>query len=181
VEVKEMQLRMDLNGIVVRLRITGYKPCGHCDFAGEWCKVDYSFTAEPWLNYHREAVEVFSSSDIQCLADLIDKLLNDKLTEETCFDCDEPDFEFTLSPKFDARNNPNVLYVAPGHEILDIGMKWDVFFWNHGLTANHLSVYLNRVEIENLKNYLNLVMGEIEMHDPAIVSMIRNGVLGNAE
>jgi len=173
-----MQLRMDLNGIVVRLRITGYKPCGHCDLVGEWCKVDYSFTADPWLNYHCEAAEVFSSSDIQCLADLTDRLLNDKLTEETCFECDEPDFAFTLSPKFDVRNNPNALYVASGHEILDIGMRWDVSFWNEGcLTANHLSVYLERADIENLQNYLDLIMGKIGVHDPAIESMIFNDIL----
>jgi len=45
------------------------------------------------------------------------------------------------------------------------------------LTANHLSVYLERADIENLQNYLDLIMGKRGFHSHAIESMICNGTL----
>ena len=172
-----MKLRLDLAGIIVQLQIRKYDPELKGDYCTGWCKTDFSFSSEPWLNYAQDDAEVFLSSEVADLYTALNQLLQDELTEEKMFECIEPDFNFILQPKFDVRNNPKVLYVKPGHEIVDITMEWTVSFWNEGLTANYLSVSLNREEIQHLCNYLGLVTGQLREADTVILNMINAGVL----
>ena len=172
-----MYFKMDLDGILVQIRITGYKPYSKEDWDEKWCKTDFSFVSDPWLDYHKEGDEVFLSCEVRQLADLFERLLNDKLNEVTEFNCMEPDFSFILTPKRDLRSDPNVTYLPKGYEIEDICAEWRISFWHNGLTENYLSVSLDRADIENFKNYLNLVSGKASKTDPAIVAMLRAGIL----
>ncbi|MDO5401347.1 MAG: hypothetical protein Q4F17_10285 [Eubacteriales bacterium] len=172
-----MWLKMDLDGIIVSLQVRGYKKVADDDWDSTWCKTDFSFISEPWLNYQKRNDEVFLAREIDGLSDVLKALLENRLAEKTEFNCIEPDFNFTLNPVKDLRLDPNVTYVSPGHEFVDIDMEWQVSFWHDGLTANYLSVTLSREEIEYLLTYLRLVTGEICEDDPAIKRLIQMNII----
>lgn len=172
-----MWFKIDLNGIILQLQFREYRPSKKEIWDEQWCKTDFSFASEPWLNYHQENGEVFLSCEVEELADRIDKLLHDRLQEKTEVELIEPDFHFILYPKRDLRNDPKYAYIKPGHEIADIYMKWTVTFWNEGLTDNYLSVTLDRADMEYLLNYLHLVMGKLSRKDSLIADMIDKGII----
>ena len=174
-----MWFKMDLDGIIVELCIQQYvkKEARTADEYDHWCKVSFSFSSQPWLNYNKGNDEVFLSYEVDDLAKILDDLLNDRLSKPTTMELIEPDFCFELMPKEDLRNNPRILYVQQGHEIADISMKWKVFFWHDGLTANYLTVTLDRADIANLRNYLFLITGKYDEHTPEIMKMEKIGIL----
>lgn len=172
-----MTLNLDLDGILVRLRIDGYHPSGEEDWTGEWCVADFSFRSAPWLDYSRERDEVFLCREVEELFSALNALLTDEQTEERVMALMEPDFTFKLHPKRDLRGDPKVTYVPKGHEIEDISMEWLVSFWQDGLTANYLSVTLDRKEVGYLRNYLGLVSGRVRGDAPEIAAMLRDGTL----
>lgn len=174
-----MWLKLDLSGINLSMQIKNYRKTSEEDWLSVWCKTDFSFVADKWLNYCEDDSEVFLAREIEDLAKSLDDLLNDRLTAPTEFNCIEPDFNFILNPKKDLRLDPKVLYVRPGCEIVDIDMEWKISFWHDGLTANYLSVTLNRTDIESLLLYLRLVMGEVRESSPEIKALISKGVISS--
>ena len=149
-----MRFECDISGIMVKLQINGYKPTNKDNWYSEWCKCDFSFSSDNWLNYHKENDEVLLSSEVKELAEAFTKLLDNQFSEETEITCIEPDFIFKLYPQTDLRNNPNYLYIQPGCEIQDIYIEWKIYFWNDGLTDNYLTITLDRKEITSLRDYL---------------------------
>ena len=174
-----MWLKLDLSGIKLSMQIRNYRKVSADDWDSTWCKTDFAFVSDDWLNYRKENDEVFLAREIEDLAKSLDDLLNDRLTAPTEFNCIEPDFNFILNPKKDLRLDPKVLYVRPGCEIVDIDMEWKISFWHDGLTANYLSVTLNRTDIESLLLYLRLVMGEVRESSPEIKALISKGVISS--
>ena len=157
-----MWLKLDLDGIIFQLQIRGYRASSKEKWDSQWCKTDFSFSSGDWLNYSKQNDEIFLSYEIEELANNLDKLLKDELTEITEMECTEPDFKFILHPKRDLRNDPRYTYVQEGHEIVDISMEWTVTFWHEGLTNNYLSVEFDRDDIQYLLKYLNLVIGNAD-------------------
>lgn len=174
-----MWLKLNLSGIRLSMQIRNYRRTSEEDWLSVWCKTDFSFVADKWLNYCEDDSEVFLAREIEDLAKSLVDLLNDRLTAPTEFNCIEPDFNFILNPKKDLRLDPKVLYVRPGCEIVDIDMEWKISFWHDGLTANYLSVTLNRTDIESLLLYLRLVMGEVRESSPEIKALISKGVISS--
>lgn len=173
-----MWLKLNLDGIIVSLRIQQYRKTDRSNWDDVWCKVDFSFCSEPWLNYHKEYEEILLAREVDSLSDALEKLLNNQLNEPTEFPCIEPDFVFNLNPKEDVRNNPRLVYVRPGYEIVDIDMEWQVNFWDDGcLTANYLTVVLGREEIEYLLTYLKIVTGQLSEQDSQIQELIAKGII----
>ena len=173
-----MKLHLNLAGVEVSLQIKNYiKKLPNEDMFSNWCKTDFSFTSGDWLNYSQDNSEIFLPHDIDTLANLVEDLLNDRLDKSIEYECVEPDFTFILNPKKDLRNDPEVLYVRPGCEIVDIDAEWKISFWHDGLTANYLSLSLDRGDIENLLYYLRLITGELKEDDPKIQHLIRDGIL----
>lgn len=172
-----LRLKIDLNGIVVRLRIKGYTHYTRENWDETWCRVDFSFSSDDWLNYHHENDEVMLASEVDQLAESIDKLLRDELNEVTEFPCMEPDFKFILHPKRDLREDPQYTYVREGYEIADIYMEWTVTFWNDGLTDNYLSVTLDREDMKILLVYLNYIIGKYKIGDAEVEDLIQRDFL----
>ena len=172
-----MRLKIDLNGIMLRLKIMGYTPSTQEDWDSQWCDVDFSFSSGNWLDYHRENDEVLLSCEVEALAENIEKLLNDELNEITEISCIEPDFNFILHPKRDLREDPKYTYIREGYEIADIYMEWTVTFWNEGLTDNYLSVTLDREDMKILLVYLNYVVGKYATDSQEVEDLIRRDFL----
>ena len=172
-----MWLKLNLDGIVLSLRIRQYKKVEADDWDSTWCKTDFSFISEPWLKYIKEDDEVLLAREVDELVEALEKLLTDQLYEPTEFTCIEPDFIFELNPKEDLRKNPRYLYIQPGCEIADIDLEWKVFFWYEGLTGNYLSVALARSDIECLLTYLKVVTGQLPEKDAEVQMLIAKGIL----
>ena len=175
----DVQLKLNLGGVVLSLRIWGYTKVNDDDWHSIWCKTDFAFKSGDWLNYHAEAAEVFLAYEIENLVGALDSLLNDRFKTPTEFNCVEPDFNFILNPKKDLRLDPKVLYVKTGYEIVDIDMEWKISFWHDGLTANYLSVTLDRSDIKSLLLYLRLVMGEVKESTPEIKALMNRGIISS--
>ena len=172
-----MRLKIDLNGILLRLNIKDYEPSQQDRWDCQWCHVDFSFSSYSWLDYHQENDEVLLSCEVETLAESLDKLLNDEITEITELPCIEPDFNFVLYPKRDLRDDHKYIYVREGYEIADIYMEWITTFWSDGLTGNYLSVTLDRDDIHILLCYLNYVTGKLNKQDPLIVELIKRNFI----
>lgn len=122
---------------------------------------------DPWLNYQLHNYHILLSCEVEELAEALEDLLNDKLSETKTIECIEPDFNFVLNPKF---NN--------GYSIVDIDMEMKIFFWDEGvLTSNFISLTFGREDTENLKNYLFYVMGRIDKKSSVVNDMIAEGIL----
>ena len=173
-----MWIKLDLCGIIVSLRIRQYKKVDDAHWDSVWCKTDFSFISEPWLNYAKKDEELLLAREVDDLADALEKLLNDQLSAPTEFACIEPDFIFELNPKEDLTNNPDHVYIRPGYEIKDIDLKWKVFFWDEGLSGNYLSVELIRPDIECLLTYLKVVTGQLPEKDAEVQTLIAKGIIG---
>lgn len=78
-----MWLKLDLDGISFQLQIQGYRVSSKEENDYQWCKTDFSFTSGDWLNYSKNNVEIFLSSEVEELAHKTEKLLKDELTEVT--------------------------------------------------------------------------------------------------
>ncbi len=164
-----------VSGIDIKLKIHNYKNRKpeekEYDF-DDWCRVDYRFKGKDqlketksekvWLNYKGKNKEILLSSEIRALKINLDKLLNDELKTKRHLSMIEPDFEFVLYPKKeikaakdkeDSEDKPK--------EYIDIQLEWIVNFWYcGGLTANTLSISLDRDDIVKLRDYLDRVISE---------------------
>ena len=169
--------KLDLDDIIFQLQIRNYSSLSEEDWGSQWSKSDFSLTSDAWLNYSIQNAEVFLSCEIEKLANNLDKLLKDELTEITVMEFVEPDFKLIFHPKKDLRNDPKYIYVKKGCEIVDITMEWIVTFWNEGLTNNYLSVEFDRGNIYYLYNYLSLIMGNIDKHSKTIDDMLAKGII----
>lgn len=171
-----MWLRLDLQGIIVSLQIHNYRKVPKDD-CGTWCKVDYSFVTKSWLSYGNNNDEILLCSEIDEIITFLEKLVTDQLQEPTEFGCVEPDFRFRFYPKKDLRNDPKYTHVAPGYEIVDISMEWEVTLWNNGYTANRLVVTLKRQKIMQLLSYLRLIAGKVSPDDPVILQLMESRMI----
>jgi len=151
-------MRIDVAGIIIDFLVKGYRKSTRENWDDLWCKCDFSFRSNNWLNYQSVDNEVLLSCEVEELENNLTQLLDGKITEKTVIEPIEPDFKFILYPEEDLRNNPNYTYVQPGYEIVDIYLEWKVYFWHEGLTDNHLTVTLDRTEITALRDYLRSVI-----------------------
>ena len=174
-----MRLYLDVDGIDLYLQITQYRKSAEEYQDEEWCQVEFTLQSREWLNYQMGPTEAMLCYEVEHLRDRIEELLNGKLDSPEEVSCIEPDFEFHFFPEADCRENPNVLYVKPGCEIIEATMDWIVSFYdgNGALTSNRLFLSLNRTDLEKLVCYLNLVTGIINEDDKIIHELTQKGNL----
>ncbi|MFS8541308.1 MAG: hypothetical protein LOD89_04375 [Tissierellales bacterium] len=172
-----MWFKLNLDGIIFKLKILNYLPSSTENWDSQWCKIDLSITSGNWLKYIINNDELLLASEVETLSDNLRKLLNDELYETTQIECIEPDFKFILYPKKDLRSDPKYIYVQEGYEIEDISMEWIVFLWNGGLTNNYLSMAFDRNDIEYLYYYLEMIMGRMDKQSKTITEMINKGII----
>lgn len=153
-----MWFELDASGIKIKLQINGYRQTNKDNWDSGWCKCDFFFSSDDWLNYHEEDYYVLLSSDVDELENILTKLLDNKISEVEQMVCSRPDFIFKLYPQKDLRNDPKYIYIHPGYEIQDIHLEWKIFFWNGEITANYLTITLERDEIVKLRDYLSAVI-----------------------
>ncbi len=173
-----MWLKLDLDGIIVSLRIRQYVKTNKNNWDFAWCNVDFAFISEPWLNYVKEDDELLLSHEVDNLSIMLEKLLNNKLFAPAEFDCVEPDFCFKFNPKENMKINSDYECGGQDYKIEDVSLEWRIFFWLSGIiTDSYLSVSLGRFDIECFLTYLKLVTGQLFESDAQVQKLIAQGII----
>ena len=170
-----MWLNLNLDGIKLYFKVSGYHKSGE-KWYDEWCSVEFTLQSDNWLNY-TQAGELLLACEIEELESAFTDLLQDKISNISNLEFIEPDMKFVLEPKRDLRDDPRYTYVKPGCEIVDITAHMHISFWDGGLTANYLSLALDRDEILMFATYLKLIMGRINLDDLTVQEMLKKRIL----
>jgi len=125
-----MWIRLDLSGTIFYLKVTGYEETTELDWFDKWCTID-GCIENPNLHIDLQG-EVLLASEIDWLANNLDDLVNDRLSELRSIDCIEPILSFVLYPKEDLRKNPQIRGVQEGRESEDIRGEMIVHLWAEG-------------------------------------------------
>ena len=171
-----MWLRLDLEGLDFRFRITRYHPSTRANWDCEWCRVDLSMIASNWLDYHIDNQEILLCTEVEQLKDSIADLLADRLTERKEVSFIEPDLAFFLQPREKIKWNPDITYIAPGDEWTEVDADLEVHTWNHGLTENRIVTCFGRDELEIVLCYLRIICGELTTEDDDVKKYMSEGI-----
>ena len=156
--------------------VKGYKKSTDNNWADEWCGVELNVQSESWLNYSQSG-ELLLACEVEEILSLFEDLAEDRFSEPRELEFIEPDFKFMLNPKKDLRQDPQYVYVQPGHEIVDIDAEFKVTFWNGGLTANYLSLCMDREDILAFTMYLKVITNKISKTDESVQALLKKGIL----
>lgn len=170
-----MWFKLNLDGIKLYLRVNGYRKSTH-NWCDEWCGLEFTVQSNDWLNYTQSG-ELLLACEVEEMVSVFEDLLEDRINETKALEFIEPDLKFLIYPKKDLREDPNYTYVKPGYEIVDVSVDLQISFWDGGLTANYLSLAMDREEISLLVMYLKLVMGQLSKDDISVQEMLKNGSL----
>ena len=168
-----MWVKFDIDGMKICFQIIDYKL--NQDIEGKWAKVSANFEFQDVIKYNIENQEDLLCYEVDRLRDDIEKLLKDKLEQSENISFIEPDFEMTLHPKCNLKDNPHILYIQEGKEIQDISADVKVNLWNNGLTCVNFGFTLNRIDIEILYKYLCLISKNISKDE--VNNLIEQGII----
>ena len=175
-EVKHVRLKLNLDGIKLYFKVKGYKKSNDNNWEDEWCTVELNVQSENWLSYSQSG-ELLLACEVEEILSWLKDLIEDKITESKEVEFIEPDFKIVLNPKKDLRNDPRYTYVKSGYEIVDVDAEFRVSFWNGGLTANYLSLRMDREDITAFITYLSVITKQINKADDAVQSLLKDGIL----
>ena len=156
-----MALNMNIDGMEIYLNIKSYQKTNSENWDDTWCNVDFAFRFHGCIDYSMNDAEILLACEVESLEEILTELLEDKLQQtKSLYSFIEPDFNFELFPKHKIKDeNPDVIYVKPGHEFIDVSADWIVNLWHDGaLTANSFSVAMDREDITQLRDYLRIVL-----------------------
>ena len=153
----------EFEGIKFSLDIRGYNKPIKTDeeYKDDWCKVYFYVKLDKILNYLKVPSEILLSSELDHLITKIEDLLNDRLDDVVDMSFAEPDISFTFRPKYDLRNDPNIIFLGSGSRIVDISATMHIMFWNNTYaTSNCISIYVDREDLTSLLDYLYEVVNK---------------------
>ena len=149
-----MWLRLDLDGVEMYLRIQGFRESASPD-DDAWCRVSLHLQSS-WLNYDLDE-HILCSEEVKWLSRTIEDAFDKRLPKNEELGFIEPDFCFIFSC-FDIEGKLSWPPMADLH----------ISFWNHGLTANYLSLCFDQADLDALWQYLRVVTGEADLSDPRV-------------
>lgn len=158
-----MWLRLDLDGVEMYLRIQGFRESASPD-DDAWCRVSLHLQSS-WLHYDLDE-HILCSEEVKWLFETIEGALSKRLTKNEELEFIEPNIRFIFSC-LDDKGKP---------------FRWPmadlrVSFWNHGLTANYLSLCFDEADLDALWQYLRLVTGEADLSDPRVRFWLDKGAI----
>lgn len=156
-----MAFSLNIDGMEIYLNIKGYEKTNSENWHDTWCMVDFAFKFQGCIDYSKNDVEILLAYEVESLEEILTDLLEDRLQQtKELYSFIEPDFNFELYPKHKITDeNPEVLYVRPGHEMIDVSADWIVNLWSDGaLTANCFTIAMDREDIKKLRDYLRSII-----------------------
>lgn len=121
-----------------------------------WCEVSVIIKNRNF-RYKKIRSELLLYEEIDIIKSNLKALLNNEIKEVQELGFIEPDLFMMLYPKFDKRNDPNLLYVKEGCEIIDICLKIEINLTeSRGFyTGQKYTLFFGREQIQKLYDYLN--------------------------
>lgn len=173
-----MWIKFNLDGMDFNLKIENYEP--NQTFDGKWVQVSFDFEFKDIIKYKKEKTEILLCAEIDEIRKYLYDLLNDKFIYKEHYECIEPDFEFFFYPKYDIKNNKNLIFIkSSSTSVVDIGFELKVNLWNECLSCNNFSTFWERNDIEKLYLYLSLITKKILISDERIIKLIDSKVIYN--
>ena len=172
-----MTLRLDLNGMKIQLNIRNYQPYDHEEEDSNWCKVDYSFDFANCISYSKQDDEVLMSVEIEVLKCRLDDFIENRIESKYHLSFAEPDYEFIFIPSYNRVEAGECVYCRPGYEMTAPVIEWRINLWDDGLTDNYFSTTLDTDDAIVLRDYLRLVIGEIDEDSKIIQEHIAKGFI----
>ena len=163
-----MKLKLELNGIIFTLDVFEE------DIDDKHYSAMFSLESEKWLDYTSGAEGHIEYSEIEDLKNNLRLILLDELKEYEEFDFCNLNLSLSLFPK---RIDCQLSLFDEGVRITDINGELKVNFNNKSSSSNYLSMFLDKKDIEYLKNYFNLITNEMNLDTPVIQKMLDNGIL----
>ena len=113
------------------------------------------------IDYYRNA-EMLAMCDLLYLRDKLYDLLNDKIEKEEMISFMEPDLDFHLYPKFDKRNDPNIIVFNEEYAIRDIYVDFIVNLTDEDgvYTGERIIIWFDRDLIVLIHDYLNKLLSQ---------------------
>ncbi|MGM9612563.1 MAG: hypothetical protein ACI3XZ_03565 [Butyricicoccus sp.] len=171
-----MWLKLNLDGIKLYFNIKGYRKSSNSNWDDEWCGVELNVLSENWLNYSQSG-ELLLACEVEEILLLFEDLVEDRILEPREIEFIEPDFKFALHPQKNLMQDSSYIYVRPGHEIVDIDAEFKVFFWDGCLTANYLSLCMDREDILDFITYLKVITNQISETDEHVQVLLKKETL----
>ena len=158
-----MWLRLDLDGVEMYLRIQGFRESASPD-DDAWCRVSLHLQSS-WLHYDLDE-HILCSEEVKWLSKTIEDAFDKRLPKNEELEFIEPNIRFVFSC-LDEKGKP---------------FRWPmadlrVSFWNHGLTANYLSLCFDQADLDALWQYLRVVTGEADLRDPLVRLWLDKGAI----
>lgn len=155
-----MWLTLDLNGILLNLKITGFTNCKHTSTGDNWCEFELSLNADNLIDYYNQGCLALPD-ELESLISAINALIKGKIQLSKRIEFIEPDLSFVL---------------VPSDETYDIRLEMRVMFWNGRPSDNYLSVSFYRDNIKAFLTYLELVSKRLKTDDKTVQKYISENV-----
>lgn len=128
-----------------------------------WCKVNLTVKSH-LFNYKKIDEELITFDELKELHKSLDNLLNDRLKEPEFVSFTEPDLELHLFPKFNVKENENLLYVKECNEIMDIeaDLILNLQYADMVYSGEKYICPLDRDEITKLKDYIEITIKKLQ-------------------
>ncbi|MDO5037794.1 MAG: hypothetical protein Q4E37_05790 [Tissierellia bacterium] len=161
-----MWLKLNLSGLDLEFRVLNYTPVEAPKEEGPWAHVDFSCKYGRDLDYGRSSNHLLLAYEVKEIYDNLRALLDQRMEEKKEMTFCAPDYIMVLDPH--PQGSPGKA-AAP--------LEWRFSLETEGLvTRNYLSVFFDREDVVHLKDYLALVVGDIEENHPAIQEMMAEGL-----
>ena len=79
-EVKDVWLKLNLDGIKLYFKVKGYKKSTDSNWDDEWCTVELNVQSENWLNYSQSG-DLLLACEVEEILSLFEDLTEDKIPE----------------------------------------------------------------------------------------------------
>lgn len=137
-----MPMRLELDGFILDLNITGWQSSDKSNWDVNWCQVALNIKS-PFMNYSIDS-ECLLSCEVEEICETLKQLKAEEDVKDLSFI--EPDLEFCFI-QFDDQNRNNY------------GVELIIRFWDDDvLTANSLHLYLDDKDISLMLEYMETII-----------------------
>ena len=147
---------LDIDDTGFEFKIRNYNPNhNESNWDDLWCNITV-IIKNKYFRYVKSCDELLLSCEIDKIKKNLKALLDDKIKQEEEINFIEPDLSMILHPKRNCKENPKLVYIREGYEIIDIRMEFILNLTDNerAYTGQKYIIPFNREEIQQLYEYL---------------------------
>ena len=174
-----MWLKLDLDQMIMEIQLNGYRATSREDWDSAWCRLDCSFRFDGYIDYSQRNAELIMCAEVDCLKKQLDEFIDGQMCADSSMEFIEPDFEVFFHPgNTESDTEQNVQFDRLGNDLSIPYMDWKVNLWNSLYPTNNcFSVRLYKDDVLVLRDYLRIVIGELNENSDEVTKYYLNGNL----